>query len=102
MTTIQLIATLISAVVIPYIVQLIKTHAMSANVARAIAIGVSLLAGVVTGFIAGIPTTPSAWLTCVFAVIGGVQIAYTAFKTVGVTSKWLDALQNIGTPKETD
>ena len=102
MTTIQLIATLVSAVVIPYIVQLIKTHTMSANVARALGIGVSLLAGVLTGFIAGIPDTPAAWLTCVFAVIGGVQVAYAAFKAVGVTSAWLDALQNIGTPKETD
>jgi hypothetical protein len=102
MTIIQLIATLVSAIIIPYIVQLIKTHAMSASVARILGIGVSLLAGVFTGFISGIPDTPAAWLTCVFAVIGGVQVAYAAFKAVGVTSKWLDALENIGSHEPTD
>jgi hypothetical protein len=102
MTTVQLIATLISAIIVPYIVQAIKTHALSGNVARFISIGVSLLAGLATGFIAGIPDDPAAWLTCVFAVIGGVQIAYSAFKAVGITSAWLDALLDIGSPKTTE
>ena len=101
MTTIQLIATLISAVIVPYIVQAIKTHALSGNIARFISIGVSLLAGLATGFISGIPADPASWLTCIFAVIGGVQVAYSSFKAVGVTSKWLDALENIGSHEPT-
>ena len=30
-----------------------------------------------------------------FAVVGGVQAAYTLFKSVGFTSKWLDALLGV-------
>ena len=28
-------------------------------------------------------------------VVGGVQAAYTLFKSVGITSKWLDALLGV-------
>ena len=35
-------------------------------------------------------------MTCIFALIGGVQTAYTLFKGVGITSKWLDALLALG------
>lgn len=94
--TIQAIATLLSALIIPWLVQLIKTKAMSSEVARWVALGVSLAAGVVTGLASGIPSTPEQWVTCILAVVGGIQVAYTAFKAVGVTNAWLDALLNIG------
>ena len=37
--------------------------------------GAGLLApgGVVTGFVGGVPADPGAWVTCAFAVVGGVQ-----------------------------
>ena len=41
------------------------------------------------------PSDPGAWVTCAFAVVGGVQAAYTLFKGVGITSKWLDALLGV-------
>ena len=41
-----------------------------------------------------------AWVTAIFACVGGVQVAYAAFKAVGVTDKWLDALLAMGTPKK--
>ena len=50
----------------------------------------------------GMPTDPTAWVTSVFAAVGGVQVAYAAFKAVGVTDKWLDALLAMGTPKKDD
>lgn len=96
MSTIQAIATLVSALLIPWLVQLIKTKTMSSEVARWVALAVSLVAGVLTGLAAGIPATAGDWVTCVLAVVGGIQVAYSAFKAVGVTNAWLDALLNIG------
>ncbi|MEE8666826.1 MAG: hypothetical protein SOI13_01680 [Bifidobacterium mongoliense] len=96
MTIMQTIAAIVSAILVPFLVQAIKTHAMGATTARFVSILVSLLAGVVTGFVGGLPADPGAWLTTIFAVVGGVQTAYAAFRAVGVTSRWLDALLNLG------
>lgn len=96
MTAIELVSTVLIALVIPYAVQLIKTEAISGNAARAIAIALSVVAGVVAGFITGVPEDAAGWATCIFAMIGGVQTAYTLFRGVGITSKWLDALLAVG------
>ena len=93
---IQTVATIITVLVVPFLVQAVKTEAMTGQMARWVAILVSLLAGVVVGLATGIPADPQAWLTCVFAMVGGTQTAYALFKQVGVTSKWLDALLAIG------
>ncbi|MEK0215847.1 hypothetical protein [Bifidobacterium mongoliense] len=104
MTIMQTITAIVSALIVPFLVQAIKTHAMSGNIARFVSILVSLLAGVATGFVGGLPAEPGAWMTCIFAVVGGVQTAYAAFRAVGVTSRWLDALLNLGsiTPEHAD
>lgn len=102
MTGIEAIALIVTALVVPYVVQLIKTEAMTGNAARWLAIGVSLLAGVVCAIVGGIPTTPLEWVTCIVTAIGAVQLAYAAFKMVGITSKWLDALQALKLPKDAD
>lgn len=95
MNGIEAIALLITALVVPYAVALIKNKTLTGNKARWIAIGVSVLAGVVTAFVSGIPADPIAWITCIVAAIGAVQLAYSAFKSVGITCGWLDALQGI-------
>ena len=95
MNGIEAIALLITALVVPYVVALIKNKTLTGNKARWIAIGVSVLAGVVTAFVSGIPADPIAWITCIVAAIGAVQLAYSAFKSVGITCGWLDALQGI-------
>lgn len=95
MTEMQMVMTLTLSLAVPFSVQLIKTEAMSGTGARFMAIALSLIAGVVTGFVSGIPSDPASWVTCVFALVGGVQTAYTLFKGVGVTSKWLDALLGV-------
>lgn len=95
MTVIEAIVLVVTVLVIPYAVQLIKREAISGNKARWLAIGISLAAGVLAGFVGGIPATAGAWVTCMFAAIGGVQVAYAAFKSVGITSKWLDALAEV-------
>ncbi len=92
MTEMQAIAAIVLSFAVPFAVQLIKTEAMTGKAARILALGCSLLAGVVTG---GVPADPGAWVTCAFAVVGGVQAAYTLFKSVGITSKWLDALLGV-------
>lgn len=88
-------ATIVIVVVLPYVVNLCKKAEWSANVKRWLAIGLSIIVGLATGLLAGMPT-PETLVTWVLAVIGGVQLAYTAFKAIGVTSNWLDALEGIG------
>lgn len=90
------VATLIVIVVIPYVVNLCKQPTWDANVKRWLAIGLSLIGGVAIALISGVPT-PETLVTWVLAVVGGVQISYSAFKAIGVTSGWLDALEGVGT-----
>lgn len=89
------IATLIVCVVLPYVVNLCKKTQWSTNTKRWIAIALSLIVGIATAVISGAPT-PETLVTWVLAVIGGTQVAYSAFKSIGVTSGWLDALEGIG------
>ena len=100
MTEIQAVASITSAIIVPFLVQAIKTEAMSGEIARWVSIIVSLAAGLITGLAGGVPDEPGAWATCVFAVVGGVQVAYSAFKAVGVTSRWLDALLALGSVQQ--
>ena len=100
MTEIQACLTVVTVLVVPYIVQAIKTQVMSGNAARWIAIAASVLAGALTAIAGGIPTDPASWVTSIFAAVGGVQVAYAAFKSVGVTSKWLDSLLALGDVKK--
>jgi hypothetical protein len=96
MTQMQAVSTIVLSVVIPFVVQLVRQEGGSSTAARVTAIVCSVIAGIVTGFVGGIPADPEAWVTAIFATIGGVQTAYTLFKSVGVTSKWLDALLAVG------
>lgn len=100
MTEMELVSVVLIALVIPYAVQLVKTEAMSGTVARVVAIALSVVAGVVAGLVSGVPADPASWATCIFAMVGGVQTAYTLFRGVGVTSKWLDALLAVGSQPE--
>lgn len=95
MTVLESILIAITAIIIPYVVALIKGGTVSGNKARWMAIGISLAAGIMTAFVSGIPSTPAAWIFCIFAAIGAVQVAYSAFKSVGITSGWLDALSAV-------
>lgn len=91
--------TVLTVLVVPYIVQAIKSKAMGGNTARWLAIAVSALCGALTAMAGGMPTDASAWVTSIFAAVGGVQVAYAAFKSVGITDKWLDALLALGEVK---
>ena len=93
------IATLIICVVLPYVVNLCKKASWSTNAKRWIAIVLSFVVGIATGLLAGLPTAET-FVTWVLAVIGGTQVAYSAFKSIGVTSGWLDALEGIGSKTE--
>lgn len=97
MTVIEAVAAIVAVVIIPFLVNAIKTNAMTGNVARWVAVIVSVIGGIIVGLIGGMPTTPEAWLTTVFAIVGGVQFAYSAFKSVGITNAWLEALLNVNT-----
>ena len=97
MTMIEMIAVIVAALVVPYGVQLIKHGAVSGSAARWLAIGVSVAAGLLCGLAGGVPQSPGAWLACVMSTVGGVQVAYAAYKSAGITSKWLDALSDVST-----
>lgn len=92
--------TVLTVLVVPYIVQAIKSKAMGGDAARWLAIAVSALCGALTAMAGGMPTGPEGWMTSIFACVGGVQVAYASFKAVGVTDKWLDALLDLGDVKE--
>lgn len=94
------VCTLIVVVVLPYVVNLLKKSSWSTNTKRWIAIVLSLAVGIATGLIAGLPTAETL-VTWVLAVIGGTQVAYSAFKAIGVTSNWLDALEGVGVKDDT-
>lgn len=96
MTIMEEAALVVTALVVPYVVALIRNEAITGNRARWLAVGVSALAGIVAAFVGGIPTSPADVVACVFAAVGGTQVAYTAFRSVGVTSKWLTALMEVG------
>lgn len=100
MAELQAGLTVCTVLVVPYIVQAIKTKAMTGSVARWTAIAVSAGCGALTAMAGGVPTDPSAWVTSIFSCVGGVQVAYAAFKSVGITDKWLDALLALGDIKE--
>lgn len=100
MDEIQAGLTVCTVLVVPYIVQAIKTKAMGGNTARWLAIAVSALCGALTAMAGGMPTDASTWVTSIFACVGGVQVAYASFKAVGVTDKWLDALLALGDVKK--
>lgn len=89
------VASVVISVAIPYVVNLCKKIEWSASAKRWIAIAFSLVGGAAVGVLSGAPT-PETFVTWMFAVVGGVQVAYSAFKSVGVTSAWLDALEGIG------
>lgn len=100
MTIMEAIALVVTALVVPYVVALVRNGAVTGSRARWLAIGVSVIAGIVAGFVGGIPETAGAWVTCIMAAIGGVQVAYTAFRSIGVTSKWLNALMEVGAKED--
>lgn len=95
------IATLIIMVVLPFFVNLCTTGAISSNAKRWVVIIVSIIVGLATGITAGMPTPETLVVWCL-AVIGGVQTAYSAFKAIGITNTWLDALQGVGVDKNED
>lgn len=101
MTVTEVVAAIVAVIIIPFLVNAIKTNAMSGNAARWVAIITSIVGGIIVGFVGGIPTTPEAWLTTVFSIVGGVQVTYSAFKSVGITNAWLEALLNVTTDSKT-
>lgn len=96
MSAIEAISLVITAIVVPYVVALIRNRSISGAGARWLAIAVSVAAGAVAALVGGVPADPGAWVTCIFAAIGAVQVAYAAFRSVGVTSGALDALMGLG------
>lgn len=93
------ICTLILVLVLPFVINLVKNSTWDSSVKLWVAIIFSGLSGLATGLIGGIPDA-STLVTWVLSVVGGVQVAYTAFKSAGVTSKWLDALEDIDLSKK--
>lgn len=89
------IGAVITALIIPFVVNLCSTVSMSGTVKRVIAIVFSALGGISLAIATGAPT-PETFVMWCMAVLGGVQTAYTAFKAVGVTSGILDALMGVG------
>lgn len=99
MSYIPVIGIILTILVIPWVVQLIKSEALTGKAAQWLSFGLTLAAGAIAGLITGIPVEPMQWAYFVFAIFGGVQAAYTIFKSVGVTNRWLEALLQVDLPK---
>lgn len=95
MEYIPVISTVLTVLVIPWVVQLIKTEALGGRAAQWLSLGITVLFGMMAGLLTGIPETAAGWMTFLFATVGGVQVAYTTFKSVGITNKWLEALLSV-------
>ena len=93
------IAGLVSAVVLPFVIALIKRNQWSENVKRWIAVVVTVLVGIATGILFGVPT-PETLAVFVVAVYGAMNAAYALFKSIGVTVNWLDALSDLGSAEK--
>lgn len=95
------LTTIFTALILPFAIQVIKSESVSPNVARWLAIIISVLFGLLGALANGIPMDPGSIVTFILAFVGGVQVAYSGFKSIGITSKWLDNLLAIGTITKT-
>jgi len=91
MEWVQPIASVVLVIVIPFLVTAATASFASSLAKQVLAITASILGGVVAAVLGGIPT-PGTLVVYILAVIGGVQVAYTAFKAIGVNNKWLDLI----------
>ena len=94
MEWLQPCALMFTSIVLPFFISLISQVNWSGNKKRVLAVAVSLAAGLAEAVIFGVPT-PETLIQWSFTVVGGVQMAYTAFKSIGVTSVALDALNGV-------
>jgi hypothetical protein len=99
MSWIVAIAGLVTAIILPFVVALLQQDRWTANTKRLIAIIITVLVGIATAIIAGIPT-PETIVIYVLGIIGAMNMAYALFKAIGITSSWLDALTAAFAKKE--
>lgn len=95
---IQPVSAIVVSVVIPLIVNVIKTKDTTSNSARWTALIVSVIGGIIVALASGMPTDPSEWATSIFVVIGGVQLVYNIFKSAGITNSLMDSLLDLDIP----
>ena len=88
----EAVALVATSLAVPFAVQLVKGGAVKGNAARWLAVGTSLAVGAVCAAVGGVPADPGMWAQACFAAVGGTQAAYAAYKSAGVTDRWLDAL----------
>ena len=96
MTWIVALTTIFTALILPFAIQIVKSESVSPNTSRWLAIIISLLFGLLGALANGMPIDPGSFVAFILAFVGGVQIAYSGFKSIGITSKWLDNLLVIG------
>lgn len=94
MEWLQSLALVFTAIVLPFFISLLSQVDWDSSKKRVLAIIVSIIAGIAESVVFGVPT-PETFVQWSFAVVGGVQMAYTAFKSIGVTSVMLDALSGV-------
>lgn len=81
---------------LPFAVAVIARCDWSGEAKSWTAFGLSVALGVLAPFIAGLAFVPANIVAIATAAFTVCTLAYAAFKRVGITSKWLDALLEIG------
>lgn len=88
----SVVLVLVVSIIIPWVVQLIKTKTIAGRASLILAVVLSVIGAIVTALVAGVPIDPASWASFIVLVVVSVQGFYGLFKSAGVTSKWLDAL----------
>ncbi|MDR1713099.1 MAG: hypothetical protein LBR39_02945 [Coriobacteriales bacterium] len=96
MSWLQAVIGLVLVLVLPFVLAVAQHYQQewSKTARRWVCIVASIVAGIATALLGGIPT-PDTFVLWVFAGIGGVQTSYAAYKAIGITVGWLDALEGV-------
>jgi len=86
----------VMTVLLPFVVSAIARRSWSGRAKSWLALGLSMLVGVLGGFAAGVQLTPETIGIFTITVYGGVKLAYEVFRSIGITNSWLDDLLALG------
>ena len=90
---------LVVSVILPFVIAYFKRCEWSTDVKRWFSYGLSALVAVLVA-LAAWPLEPETLIPTVLGCVGGVQIVHIAFKSIGITSNLLEALDEVGGSNE--
>lgn len=90
---------LVVSVILPFVIAFFKRCEWNTDVKRWFAYGISAIVAVLV-VLAAWPINPETLVPTVLGCVGGVQVVHLAFKSIGITSNLLEALDEVGGSNE--